>query len=65
MARATSALRQRDVARVVKALLAEGLKVTKVEVEKDGKFVVCTELASNTQPEEDFDKWKQSHASST
>jgi len=40
MARTSSAFRQRDITAAVKAMVAAGQKVARVEVDKDGRIVM-------------------------
>ncbi len=40
MSRAPSTFRQRDLTAAVKAMVAAGQKLTRVEVDKDGRFVL-------------------------
>ena len=40
MSRVPSTFRQRDLTAAVKAMIAAGQKVTRVEVDKDGRIVV-------------------------
>ena len=40
MSRAPSTFRQRDVTAAVKAVVAAGVEVRRVEVDKDGKIIV-------------------------
>lgn len=42
MSRGPSIFRQRDVTRVLKAAVAAGMQVLKVEVDKAGKIIVVT-----------------------
>ena len=42
MSRAASTFRQRDVTAAVKAVVAAGVEVARVEVDKHGKIVVVT-----------------------
>ena len=42
MARGQSTFRQRDLTAAVKAVVAAGCEVVRVEVDKDGKIVVVT-----------------------
>jgi len=42
MARTPSTFRQQDVTRAIKAVVAAGEKVERVEVDKEGKIIVVT-----------------------
>ena len=42
MARGPLTFRQNDVTRMVKAVVAAGVEVLRVEVDKDGKIIVVT-----------------------
>jgi nitrate reductase NapAB chaperone NapD len=46
MARRASTFRQRDVTAAVKAVVAAGVEVARVEVDKEGKIVVVTGAAA-------------------
>jgi hypothetical protein len=52
MARGTCTFKQRDVKAAVRAVVAAGCKVERVEVEKDGKIVV---VAASTTPVDELD----------
>ena len=42
MARAPSTFRQQDVTRAVKAVIAAGVNIARVEIDKSGKIVIVT-----------------------
>ena len=42
MARAPSTFRQTDVTRAVKAVVAAGVNIARVEIDKSGKIVIVT-----------------------
>jgi hypothetical protein len=42
MARAPSTFRQHDVTRAIRAAAAAGVKVARVEIDRDGKIVIVT-----------------------
>ena len=45
MSRAPSTFRKRDVTAAVEAVVAAGIEVARVEVDKDGKITIITEKA--------------------
>jgi len=55
MARGPLTFKQRDVTAAVKAVIAAGADVSRVEVGKDGKIVVVTQMPSAT-PQDDLDR---------
>lgn len=50
MARAPLAFRQTDVTRAVKAVVAAGVEVARVEVDKDGRIVVIAGKPAQSAP---------------
>jgi hypothetical protein len=46
MSRAPSTFRQRDVTAAVRAVVAAGCQVVRVEIDKDGKIAVITTAAA-------------------
>lgn len=58
MSRGPCRFTQRDVTKAVKAVVAAGVPVAKVEVDKDGKIVVVTGEPSNTAvPDREANEW--------
>jgi hypothetical protein len=57
MSQKPSKFRKTDVTRAVKAMEAAGLKVARVEFDKDGRFSVVTIVESKTHPEQELEKW--------
>jgi hypothetical protein len=57
MARAPSAFRQQDVTRDIRAAIAAGVDIARVEVAKDGRIVIITapEMAQ-TKGENEWDR---------
>jgi hypothetical protein len=54
MARARSAFRQQDVTRAVKAVVAAGVGIARVEIDKEGKITIIAATAA--EPENDLDR---------
>ena len=52
MARASLTFRQSDVTRAVKAVMAAGIKVERVEVDSVGKITIVTGQTSSTERNE-------------
>ena len=52
MARASLTFRQNDVTRAVKAVMAAGVKVERVEIDSVGKITIVTGQASGTERNE-------------
>ena len=50
--------KQVDVSRAVKGATAAGLKVSRVEIDADGKIVLVSGDAAPKGPASDFDTWK-------
>lgn len=57
MARAPSTFRQRDVTAAVKAVVAAGCAVARVEVSKDGKIVIVTAANDGAQDRGGDNEW--------
>jgi hypothetical protein len=56
-------LKQIDVTRVARGVIAAGLEVVRMEIDADGKIIVMTGKATSTnEPTTDFDKWKMTNA---
>ena len=60
MSRAPSNFRQRDVTAAVKAVVAAGVEVARVEVDRQGKIVVVTGAAAAPEGSEvtALDSWR-------
>jgi hypothetical protein len=61
MARRPSLFKERDVARATRAVMAAGLNVARVEIEKDGRIVVVPGKG-NEPSDNDLDQWMTRHA---
>jgi hypothetical protein len=65
MARAPSTFRQQDVTRAVKAVVAAGVDIARVEIDKSGKIVIVTVTATGVGPQGDLDlelqEWEARH----
>jgi hypothetical protein len=58
MPRGPSTFRQRDVTRALKATVAAGIEVSRVEINKDGKIVIVTcKLAEPGSVNKGGDQW--------
>lgn len=64
MARGPCTFKQRDVTAAVKAVVAAGVSVASIEIDREGKIVVLTGKAAVAEPANEFDKWKARHARS-
>jgi hypothetical protein len=56
MARGAATFKQRDVTAAIKAALAAGVEVARVEVGPDGKIVVVTGKATEQEPVNELDQ---------
>ena len=56
MARAACTFKQQDVTRAVRAVVAAGVQVQRVEIGKDGKIVVVTGKPTAEAPQDDLDR---------
>jgi hypothetical protein len=56
MARAPSTFRQQDVTRAFRAAQAAGVKVTRVEIDRDGKIVIVTADDRERREENSWDR---------
>jgi hypothetical protein len=65
MARAPSTFRQQDITRAVKAVVAAGVDIARVEIDKSGKIVIVTVTATGVGPQGDLDlelqEWEARH----
>lgn len=64
MARRNLAVKQGDVTRAVKGVVAAGVEVSRVEVDPAGRIVIIAQGEADT-PETAFDKWEASRARSS
>jgi hypothetical protein len=55
MARAPSTFRQQDVTRAIRAAIAAGVDIARVEIGKDGKIVIVT--AAEAGPLKEGNEW--------
>jgi hypothetical protein len=65
MSRRPPTFRQADVTRAVKAAKAAGIKVTRVEITKDGKIAIVTSEQVPADECDELDKWVKIHANET
>jgi hypothetical protein len=56
MSRAPSAFRQRDLTRAFRAAQAAGVKVARVEIDRDGKIVIVTADEHERREENSWDR---------
>jgi hypothetical protein len=59
MARGNLPFRQCDVTRAVKAVVAAGVEVTRVEVDKDGRIVVIAGKPVPNGGDQEANEWDQ------
>ena len=57
MARAPSTFRQKDVTRAVKAVVAAGVGIARVEIDSAGKIVIVTIEARDVHGEREANEW--------
>jgi len=56
-----ASFRQADLSRALKAALAAGLEVGRIEIDPSGKIVIVS-ARHEVQPQSDFDKWMADRA---
>jgi hypothetical protein len=56
VARGACTFRQRDVTVAVKAVVAAGVAVARVEIDKEGKIVMIAGKPTETEPGDDLDR---------
>ena len=64
MARAPSTFRQQDVTRAVKAVVAAGVDIARVEIDRAGKIVIIAAKASTTEKDDldtELEEWEARH----
>ena len=61
MARAPSIFRQQDVTRAFRAAKAAGVRVARIEIDRDGKIVIVTAEASVQDYSTPLDNWMAKH----
>jgi hypothetical protein len=57
MSRGPQTFRQRDVTKAVKAVVAAGVEVVRVEVDKAGKIIVVTAGSGDNQAQPEPNSW--------
>ena len=57
MARAPSTFRQKDVTRAVKAVVAAGVSIARVEIDSAGKIVIVTTEMRDVHGEREANEW--------
>ena len=62
MARRPCLFKERDVARATRAVMAAGLNVARVEIEKDGRIIVVPGKANKQPSDNDLDQSMARHA---
>jgi len=55
MARTPSTFRQKDVTRAIRAAIAGGVDIARIEVAKDGRIIIVT--AVDTEPKLEANEW--------
>ena len=61
MSRGPATFRQRDVSAAIKAALAAGVEVARVEIGKDGKIIVVTDKGADEVSADNFFDEKMKH----
>ena len=65
MPRRPCTFRQQDVTRAVKAVVAAGVGIARVEIDKAGKIVIVSSTGLTSEPQSDLDKelqeWETRH----
>ena len=56
MARAPSTFRQQDVTRAIRAAIAAGVDIARIEVAKDGRIIIVTAEAEPQKSENEWDR---------
>ena len=57
--------RQADLSRALKATVAAGLEIGRVEIDPSGKIVITTKQDASAEPGSDFDRWRAGRARPT
>ena len=55
MTRAPSTFRQQDVTRAIRAAIAAGVDIARIEVAKDGRIIIVT--AADSEPKAEANEW--------
>lgn len=58
MARTPASFKQTDIVRAVKAALAVGLPVVRIEIAPDGRITLVHKPDNTAEPQNDLDRWK-------
>ena len=67
MARAPSTYRQQDVTRAIKAAVAAGVHIARIEVDKAGKITIITGITSGqagNDLDRELEEWEARHGQS-
>lgn len=64
MGRKQPTFTQRDVVRAIKASVAAGIKVARIEIQPDGVIRVYCDVEQATGPDLHLDQWMAKHARS-
>jgi hypothetical protein len=59
MARGPSTFRQSDITKAVKAVVAAGVEVARVEVDREGRIIVVAEKPAGAQTVAEENEWDQ------